>query len=77
MTIGFNKDVAWSHTVSTGKRFTLHELTLAPGDPTAYLIDGKPEKMTSRTVSGRCAAPTAASRPSPPRCGPPAGARWW
>ncbi len=42
VTIGFNKDVAWSHTVSTGKRFTLHELTLADGDPTAYLIDGKP-----------------------------------
>ena len=51
VTIGFNKDVAWSHTVSTGKRFTLHELTLVEGDPTAYLIDGKPEKMTSRTVS--------------------------
>ena len=51
VTIGFNKDVAWSHTVSTGKRFTLHELTLADGDPTAYLIDGKPEKMSSRTVS--------------------------
>jgi acyl-homoserine-lactone acylase len=51
VTIGFNKDVAWSHTVSTGKRFTLHELTLVPGNPTSYLIDGKPEKMTSRTVS--------------------------
>jgi len=50
VTIGFNKDVAWSHTVSTGKRFTLHELTLVAGDPTAYLIDGKPEKMTSRSV---------------------------
>ena len=25
--IGFNKDVAWSHTVSTGKRFTLHDGT--------------------------------------------------
>ena len=51
VTIGFNKDVAWSHTVSTGKRFTLHELTLAEGDPTTYLIDGKPEKMSSRTVT--------------------------
>jgi acyl-homoserine-lactone acylase len=49
--IGFNKDVAWSHTVSTGKRFTLHELTLAPGDPTSYLVDGRPEKMTSRSVA--------------------------
>ena len=49
--IGFNKNVAWSHTVSTGKRFTLHELALAPNDPTSYLIDGQPEKMRSRTVT--------------------------
>ncbi|MBC7731928.1 MAG: penicillin acylase family protein, partial [Bacteriovorax sp.] len=49
--IGFNKDVAWSHTVSTGKRFTLHELALVDGDPTRYLIDGQPVKMTSRSVA--------------------------
>ena len=48
--IGFNKDVAWSHTVSTGKRFTLHEMTLVAGDPTSHVVDGQPEKMTSRTV---------------------------
>jgi len=51
VSIGFNKDVAWSHTVSTGKRFTLHELALVPGDATSYLIDGQPVKMASRTVS--------------------------
>ena len=49
--IGFNKDVAWSHTVSTGKRFTLHELTLVAGDPTSYVLDGAAVKMTSRQVS--------------------------
>ena len=49
--IGFNKDVAWSHTVSTGKRFTLHELTLVKGDATSYIVDGQPEKMTQRSVS--------------------------
>jgi acyl-homoserine-lactone acylase len=48
--IGFNKDVAWSHTVSTGKRFTLYELALVPGDATAYLVDGKVEKMTPKTA---------------------------
>jgi acyl-homoserine-lactone acylase len=48
--IGFNGDVAWSHTVSTGKRFTVHELTLTPADPTTYLIDGQAEKMTSRVL---------------------------
>ncbi len=51
VTIGFNKDVAWSHTVSTGKRFTLHELTLAAGDPTSYMVDGQPVKMSSRSLS--------------------------
>jgi acyl-homoserine-lactone acylase len=49
--IGFNKDVAWTNTVSTGKRFTLHELTLVPGDPTSYLVDGQPRKMTQRSLS--------------------------
>jgi acyl-homoserine-lactone acylase len=51
--IGFNRDIAWSHTVSTGKRFTLHELKLVPGDPTAYVLDGAPVKMTSKTIGGR------------------------
>ncbi len=51
VSIGFNKDVAWSHTVSTGKRFTLHALTLVPGEPTRYVVDGKAEKMTSRDIS--------------------------
>lgn len=53
VSIGFNKDVAWSHTVSTGKRFTFYEVTLAEGDPTTYLVDGKPEKMTARKVSAQ------------------------
>lgn len=51
--IGFNRDIAWSHTVSTGKRFTLHELKLVPGEPTRYLVDGQPEAMTSKVVGGR------------------------
>ena len=34
--IGFNKDVAWSHTVSTAKRFTLYQLSLVDGDPMKY-----------------------------------------
>ncbi len=50
ISVGFNKDVAWSNTVSTGKRFTLHELALVAGDPTSYLVDGRPEKMRPRTL---------------------------
>lgn len=34
--IGFNKDVAWSHTVSTAKRFTLYQLGLVNGNPMKY-----------------------------------------
>ncbi|MGW7366956.1 penicillin acylase family protein [Streptomyces sp. NPDC054841] len=49
--IGFNDKVAWSHTVATGVTLNLHQLTLDPADPTAYLVDGKPERMTLRTVT--------------------------
>lgn len=34
--IGFNKDVAWSHTVSTAKRFTLYQLSLVNDNPMKY-----------------------------------------
>lgn len=34
--IGFNKDIAWTHTVSTGTRSTLYALALDPNDPTRY-----------------------------------------
>lgn len=49
--IGFNRDVAWSHTVSTGKRFTLHELKLVPGDPTSYLVDGQARQMRAQDIT--------------------------
>ncbi|MFJ5631231.1 penicillin acylase family protein [Streptomyces goshikiensis] len=49
--IGFNEKAAWSHTVATGTPVSLHQLTLDPADPTAYLVDGKSEKMTERNVS--------------------------
>ncbi|HET6857107.1 MAG TPA: penicillin acylase family protein [Streptomyces sp.] len=49
--IGFTDKVAWSHTVATGVPLNLHQLTLDPADPTSYLVDGKPERMTKRTVS--------------------------
>ncbi|MFJ7779071.1 penicillin acylase family protein [Streptomyces yangpuensis] len=51
VSIGFNEKVAWSHTVATGTPVNLHELTLDPADPTAYLVDGVPQRMTRRTVT--------------------------
>ena len=49
--IGFNQDVAWSHTVSTGLRFTLYELQLDPKDPLSYRYGEETRKLTPRTVS--------------------------
>ncbi|VTU26351.1 penicillin acylase family protein [Variovorax sp. PBL-E5] len=62
--IGFNKDVAWTHTVSTGKRFTLYELKLDPSDPTTYIVDGQPRKMTARTISLPAAAAAGGAAPA-------------
>ena len=50
VSIGFNRFVAWSHTVSTARRFVVRELTLAPGDPTSYVYDGVVVPMTPETV---------------------------
>jgi acyl-homoserine-lactone acylase len=54
--IGFNQHVAWSHTVSSARRFTPYELNLVPGRPTQYLVDGKATKMRARTVRVRVKA---------------------
>ncbi|SFP97697.1 acyl-homoserine-lactone acylase [Amycolatopsis arida] len=48
--IGFTRDAAWTHTVSTARTFGLYELALVPGDPTSYLVGGKAERMVPRTV---------------------------
>ncbi|MEO5735331.1 MAG: penicillin acylase family protein [Rubrivivax sp.] len=48
---GFNKDIAWTHTVSTARRFILRELQIAPGNPTAYVYDGQPVAMQPEAVS--------------------------
>lgn len=51
--IGFNKDIAWTHTVTAALHFTTYRLDLDTRDPsgTTYLSDGKPVKMASKTVT--------------------------
>jgi acyl-homoserine-lactone acylase len=51
VTIGHNATIAWSHTVSTARRFVWHRLALVPGQPTSYLVDGVARPMTTRTVT--------------------------
>jgi acyl-homoserine-lactone acylase len=51
--IGFNRHIAWTHTVSTTRRFVAYQLNLVPGDPTSYYLDGKPTKMGTVDVTLR------------------------
>ena len=48
--IGWNRNVAWSHTVSTAYRFTPYEYRTVPGVPTTYVTDGGPKELEHRTV---------------------------
>ena len=49
--IGFNKDVAWTHTVSTALRFTLYQLHLNPDNPLQYRYDGAYRDIEPRVVT--------------------------
>jgi acyl-homoserine-lactone acylase len=49
--IGHTDNLAWSHTVSTARRFTGFELTLVPGDPYSYFYDGQIEHMSAENVA--------------------------
>jgi acyl-homoserine-lactone acylase len=48
--VGFNESVGWTHTVSTGPRFVIRELTLG-ATPTSYVVDGVTKQMTARTIT--------------------------
>ncbi len=50
-TLGFNRDVAWTHTVTAARHFTMYALTLDPADPTRYLVDGESVAMIPQTVT--------------------------
>ena len=49
--IGHTRGLAWSHTVASAWRFTPFELTLAPGDPYSYIVDGQMKAMEARTIT--------------------------
>jgi acyl-homoserine-lactone acylase len=48
--IGFNENVAWTHTVSAGYRMTLYSLSLTPGDPTSYVYGDETKTMTATDI---------------------------
>lgn len=49
--IGFNKDLAWTHTVSRSRSFAVFALELDPEDPTVYRVNGKSERMQRHHIS--------------------------
>lgn len=51
VSLGFNRDVAWTHTVTEARHFTLFQLELDPADPTVYRVDGRREAMRRLTVT--------------------------
>lgn len=51
VSLGFNKDIAWTHTVSTALRSTIYELALNPDNPLEYRYGEDYRPIESRTVS--------------------------
>jgi acyl-homoserine-lactone acylase len=49
--IGHNAHLAFTATVSQSTKFTVYKMALDPADPTAYVIDGKSQKMTSHQAT--------------------------
>lgn len=49
--MGFNEDIAWTHTVAASGHFNLNLLSLDPSDPTRYLYDGEYVDMESQAFT--------------------------
>jgi acyl-homoserine-lactone acylase len=55
--IGFNKDIAWSHTVNKVNKYALYQLALDPANPLRYMYDGQYRDMTTKTVTVQVLTP--------------------
>lgn len=49
--IGFNDNVAWTHTVSKSRRFVVYRLKLADNDREHYVLDGEKKPIRKETHS--------------------------
>ena len=49
--IGFNEDLAWTHTVSTARRFAFVELQILAEDPMRYRYDDEVREITAHPVT--------------------------
>lgn len=44
--IGFNRHLAWTHTFTASSHLTIYRLELAKDDPSSYVYQGKPRRLT-------------------------------
>jgi acyl-homoserine-lactone acylase len=51
ITIGFNENLGWSHTVNLHDSEDVYELTLDPKDPTRYVYDGQSVPMRKEVLA--------------------------
>jgi acyl-homoserine-lactone acylase len=51
--LGFNDQLAWTHTVSFAGRFTLYELAINPANPLQYSYEGEMRDITTKTVQAK------------------------
>ncbi|MFT4623465.1 MAG: acyl-homoserine-lactone acylase [Myxococcota bacterium] len=49
--MGFNANIAWTHTVSNTPRFVVHQLELDPASPVTYRVGDALREMTSETYT--------------------------
>ncbi|HEY2671904.1 MAG TPA: penicillin acylase family protein [Rugosimonospora sp.] len=49
--IGHTDGLAWTHTASHAQHASIYQLSLVPGDPTSYVVDGKAVAMTRQNVT--------------------------
>jgi acyl-homoserine-lactone acylase len=61
--IGATKGMAWSHTVSTARRFVPYQLTLVPGSPTSYVQDGVVKQLRAEKVTVQVTGPDGTLQP--------------
>jgi acyl-homoserine-lactone acylase len=47
--IGYNQNVAWTHTVSASRRFVVYQLSLANGNRQQYVVDGETKDIEKKT----------------------------
>lgn len=47
--IGFNQNLAWTHTVSKSRRFVVYQLSLADDNRQQYMVDGETKDIDKKT----------------------------